>query len=227
MCVAASRDVGRAGRSVRDGAYWVTGLVAGTENLGTLVWAPPPDGGQADGQDRQLLERAAVVASLLQLFNRNLAAAEARVRGELLDDLLAPTSHTWSSLPDRAQRSGFDPRKRHAVLVAHVLPDVRPRLGAAASDLAAARNGLSTLRDGMAVLVVPSDDPSLTGRHISAAMTRRVGRPVTVGAAGPLDDPADLPAAYTEATACTHALLRLDRAGPPPPRPTSASPACS
>ena len=166
-----------------------------------------------DGQDRQLLERAAVVASLLRLFNRNLAAAEARVRGELLDDLLAPTPHTWSSLAERAQRSGFDPRKRHAVVVAHVLPDVRPRLGSAAADLAAARNGLSTLREGLAVLVVPSDDPSLTGRQVSAAMTRRLGHPVTVGAAGPLDDLADLPAAFAEASACTHALLRLDRAG--------------
>jgi DNA-binding PucR family transcriptional regulator len=213
MLVASTGDGGRSGRSVRDGAFWVTSLVAGTENLGTLVWAPPAGRGDVDGQDRQLLERAAVVASLLLLFNRTLAVAEARVRGELLDDLLIPTPHTYSSLAERAQRSGYDPRKRHAVLVAHVLPDRRQRLGSAASDLAAARNGLSTVRDGVAVLVVPSDDPSLTGRQISAAMTRRLGSPVTIGAAGPLDDPADLPAAFAEASACTHALLRLDRAG--------------
>lgn len=213
MLVASTGDSGRSGRSVRDGAFWVTGLVAGTEDLGTLVWAPPPGRGDVDGQDRQLLERAAVVASLLLLFNRTLAVAEARVRGELLDDLLAPTPHTWSSLAERAQRSGYDPRKRHAVLVAHVPPDRRQRLGSAASDLAAARSGLSTVRDGLAVLVVPSDDPSLTGRQISAAITRRLGSPVTVGAAGPLDDPADLPAAFAEAAACTQALLRLDRAG--------------
>ena len=41
----------------------------------------------------------------------------------------------------------------------------------------------------------------------------RLGHPVTVGAAGLLDDLADLPAAFAEASACTHALLRLDRAG--------------
>jgi DNA-binding PucR family transcriptional regulator len=69
------------------------------------------------------------------------------------------------------------------------------------------------VRDGLAVLVVPADDPSLTGRQISAAITRRLGSPVTVGAAGPLDDPVDLPAAFAEAAACTQALLRLDRAG--------------
>ena len=94
MLVATSGDVGRSGRSVRDGACWVTSLVAGTEHLGMLVWSPPAGRGDVDGQDRQLLERAAVVASLLRLFDRNLAAAEARVRGELLDDLLAPTPHT-------------------------------------------------------------------------------------------------------------------------------------
>jgi DNA-binding PucR family transcriptional regulator len=213
MLVAATGDVGRSGRSVREGACWVTSLVAGTENLGTLVWAPPSGGGHLDGQDRQLLERAAVVASLLLLFGRNLVAAEARVRGELLEDLLAPTPHTWSSLAERAQRSGYDPRKRHAVVVAHVPPDVRQRLGSAASDLAAVRSGLSTLRDGLAVVVVPSDDPSLTGGQVAAALHRRLGQPVTVGIAGPLDDPADLPAAFAEASACTHALLRLDRAG--------------
>jgi hypothetical protein len=39
---------------------------------------------------------------------------------------------------------------------------------------------LSTVRDGLAVLVVPSDDSSLTGRQIWAAMNRRLGSPVTV-----------------------------------------------
>ena len=212
MLAAATGDLDRSGRSVRAGECWVTSLVAGPEHLGTLVWAPPT-GGDLDGQVRQLLERAAVVASLLLLFGRNLAAAEARVRGELLDDLLAPTPHTWSSLPERAQRSGFDPRQRHAVVVAHVAPPVRSRVGPAAADLAATRNGLSTLREGLAVLVVRSDDPAPTGRQVAAALTRRLGHPVTVGAAGPLDDPADLPAAFAEASACTHALLRLDRVG--------------
>ena len=212
MCGATTGEVGRSGRSGHDGTYWVTRLLAGAENLGTLVWAPAVLPAEVGDQDRQLLERAAVIASLLQLFNRNLAAAEARVRGELLDDLLAPTPHTYSSLAERAQRIGYDPRKRHAVVVAH-LSSNRQRLSPAASDLAAARDGLSTVRDGLAVLVVPSDDPSSTGRQVSHSLSRRLGSPVTVGAAGPVDDPADLTAAYAEASACVHALLRLDQAG--------------
>ncbi|GLY84220.1 helix-turn-helix domain-containing protein [Actinoallomurus iriomotensis] len=209
MSAAAAGSAG----GVHDGTYWVTGLVAGTETLGTLAWAPPTTPGQVGDPDRRLLERAAVVASLLQLFRRNLAAAEARVRGELLDDLLTPNPRTYSSLAERALRIGYQPHKRHAVVVAHIRAENRQSLASVASDLAAARGGLSTVRDDRAVLVIPSDDPSLTGRRTARSMTKRLGAPVTVGAAGPVDDPADLPAAYREALACAHALLRLDRAG--------------
>lgn len=206
---AADADAGRE----PGGTYWATDLVAGSENLGTLVWAPPAASAGVGDLDRRLLERAAVVASLLQLFGRNLAAAEARVRGELLDDLLTPDARTYSSLAERALRIGYQPQKRHAVVVAHIRAEKRRGLASVASDLAAARDGLSTVRDGRAVLVIPSDDPSLTGRQVSRSMTVRLRSPVTVGAAGPVDDPADLPAAYAEALACAQALLRLEREG--------------
>ncbi len=213
MSVAAGGAVHRSSGVGHDGPYWVTALVAGTENLGALVWAPPATTNEVGDLDRRLLERAAVVASLLQLFGRNLAAAEARVRGELLDDLLTPNPRTYSSLAERALRIGYQPQKRHAVVVAHIRPENRQSLASVASDLAAARDGLSTVRDGQAILVVPSDDPSATGRRIARSLTTRLGSPVTVGAAGPVDDPADLPAAYAEALACAQALLRLERVG--------------
>ncbi|MCP9966538.1 MULTISPECIES: helix-turn-helix domain-containing protein [Actinomadura] len=213
MAVAAGGRPGGSSGVTRDGTYWATGLVAGGENLGTLVWAPPAAPAGVGDLDRRLLGRAAVVASLLQLFGRNLAAAEARVRGELLDDLLTPNPRTYSSLAERALRIGYQPQKRHAVVVAHIRAEKRHSLASVASDLAAARDGLSTVRDGLAVLVIPSDDPSLTGRQISRSMTTRLRSPVTVGAAGPVDDPADLPAAYAEALACAQALLRLERTG--------------
>lgn len=213
MSAAAGGGLGGPAGGVHDGTYWATGLEAGTERLGALVWAPPDASAGIGDLDGRLLGRAAVVASLLLLFGRNLAAAEARVRGELLDDLLTPNPRTYSSLAERALRIGYQPQKRHAVVVAHIRAENRRSLASAASDLAAARDGLSTVRDGRAVLVVPSDDPSLTGRRISRSLAARLGSPVTVGAAGPVDDPADLPAAYAEALACAHALLRLDRAG--------------
>jgi hypothetical protein len=81
------------------GGWWVVGLIAGAESLGTLVWAPEVTADPVSDIDRRLLERAAVVASLLQFFQRNVAAAEAQVRGELLDELLSPSLAT--GLPPR------------------------------------------------------------------------------------------------------------------------------
>jgi hypothetical protein len=36
----AAAGAGQSGRSVLAGDFWVIGLIAGTESLGTLVWAP-------------------------------------------------------------------------------------------------------------------------------------------------------------------------------------------
>ena len=213
MHAVARSDVGRSGRGVHVGNYWITSLAAGTETLGALVWAPPTPPEEVGDADQRLLEGAAVVASLLQLFNHNLGAAEARVRGELLDDLLSPTPHTYSSLTERAQRVGYQPGKPHVVVAAQIKAESRQRLASAAAEQAVVRDGLSTVRDGLAVLVVPSDDPGLTGQQIGRSMTLRLGLPVTVGASGLVDDPVDLPAAHAEAAACVRALLRLDRVG--------------
>jgi PucR C-terminal helix-turn-helix domain/GAF domain/GGDEF-like domain len=213
MLAAAQTDEARSGRSVEVDRFLVNGLIAGAEQLGALVWAPMVPPAAVPDPDRRLLERATVVASLLQLFQRNLGAAEARVRGELLEDLLAPSPATSTSLADRAQRVGYQPQERHAVVVAHIAAPRRPRLASAAADLAAARDGLSTSRDGFAVLLLPSDDASLTARQVARSMSMRIGAEVTAGAAGPVDDPALLPGAYEEALACTRALLRLDRSG--------------
>ena len=117
--------------------------------------------------DRRLLERAAVVASLLQFFKRNLAAAEAQVRGELLEELLSPSPTTYSSLASRAHRLRYQPQEHHGVLVAQVDPAYRQRLAMVTSDLAAARHGLSTMRQGPPCSSRPAT--SLSQRARSAA----------------------------------------------------------
>ena len=109
MLVAATGDVGRSGRSVRDGAYWVTGLVAGTEHLGMLVWSPPAGRGDVDGQDRQLLERAAVVGLPAPVVRPQ--PRRSRGEGARRAARRPPRTHAahLSSLAERAQRSGYDP----------------------------------------------------------------------------------------------------------------------
>jgi sugar diacid utilization regulator/putative methionine-R-sulfoxide reductase with GAF domain len=188
----------------------VTALGTDEGSLGALVWAPA---GDTTAADLRLLERTAAVAALLRRFARNLAAAEARVRGDLLDDLLSGSAWAGAALDARARRLGHRPHEPHAVLVAHVPARRLPPLTAATAELAAARGGLATVRDGLAVLTLPSTDAASTGRQLAGALSLRLGTPVTVGAAGPVADPADLPDAYREALACARALLRLDRAG--------------
>jgi DNA-binding PucR family transcriptional regulator/putative methionine-R-sulfoxide reductase with GAF domain len=209
----AAAGAGQSGRSVLAGGFWVIGLVAGAESLGTLVWAPEDTADRVSDIDRRLLERAAVVASLLQFFQRNVAAAEAQVRGELLDELLSPSPATYSSLASRARRLRYQPQERHGVMVAQVDPAHRQRLARVTSDLAAARHGLSTMHQGAAVLVLPARDVALTARQVCHSVTLQLNEPVTVGAAGPVSDPAQIPAAFTEATACMNALVALGRAG--------------
>ena len=50
------------------------------------------------------------------------------MRGELLDDLLTPTPRTYTSLAERAHRIGYQPQKRHAVVVAHIRAENRQSL---------------------------------------------------------------------------------------------------
>ncbi|MEU2982395.1 helix-turn-helix domain-containing protein [Streptomyces hirsutus] len=213
MITAARRPRAGTGRSEHVDGCWVTVLTAGNSSLGALVWAPEAPTEDTTAVDVRLLERTAVVAALLQLFTRSLAAAEARVRGDLLDDLLSGTARAGTALDERAQRLGYQPHRPHTVLVTHVPARQLPLLSAATAEVAASRKGLSTVRDGFAVLTLPSSDAALTGRQIAGSLSLRLGTPVTVGAAGPVTDSGGLPSAYGEALACARVLLRLERAG--------------
>ncbi|MDQ0815367.1 GAF domain-containing protein [Streptomyces sp. B3I7] len=199
--------------STRADGCWVTALHTGDDSLGALVWAPDTPTGDATDADLRLLQRTAATAALLRLFARELAAAESRAGGDLLDALLDGSDRARAALAERARRLGRRPREPHVVLVAHPAARRLPPLSAATAELAAARGGLATVRDGYAVLALPSTDPAPTGRQLAASLSLRLGTPVTVGAAGPVTDPADLPHAHGEALACARALLRLDRTG--------------
>ncbi len=86
--------------------------------------------------DRRILERAALVTALLLLFRRSVADAEGRVRGELLDDLIARPD--LAGLPERARRLGLDLAEPH-VLVAATHHGQRERAAFWASSEAAWR----------------------------------------------------------------------------------------
>ncbi|GAA4289008.1 GAF domain-containing protein [Georgenia daeguensis] len=182
-------------------------VLAGGEALGALVLLRSEP---LDEADRRILERAALVTALQLLFRRSVAAAEERLRGELLDDVLL--GRDPQGLRERARLAGADLDAAHAVVVAEVVGD-RSRAVQAAAFLAGGRGGLSTLQEGELVLILPGLEPHEAARAVSTELGRAAGRPVTAGTAGPASGPAEIAAARAEAARCLHTLLVLGRRG--------------
>ncbi|MFI1882033.1 helix-turn-helix domain-containing protein [Streptomyces althioticus] len=223
---AAALESSRAeGHAVRHGDDWIAAVAAGDELLGALVLRGHPG---LDPVDQRTLERAAMVTSLL-LARRSAAEAEQRVRGELLDDLLDARDGDPRLLRDRATRLRADLDATHAVLAARLESatadadqeaDARRRLWAAASHLAATRQGLAAARDGGTVLLLPlgpGDTATDLARRTARELGTAVHEPVTVGASAPvgrlLARPDTVASAYAEARRCLDTLRLLGRAG--------------
>ncbi|MEV6986616.1 helix-turn-helix domain-containing protein [Sphaerisporangium sp. NPDC051017] len=206
---AASRGLGR---SVRSGDLWVTSIASGAEILGTLVLRTPEE---VSAMDQRILERAALVTALLLLFRRTAAAAEGRVRGELLDDLLTGRAVHSDALHERARLLGVDLHAPHVLVVArHRAEDSSSRRTAfwASSD-AASRHGLVAARGEESVFLLPGLAPGPAAQRVAKELGASLGTPVTAGAAGPVQGPAAIAGAYHEARRCADALLALGRAG--------------
>jgi DNA-binding PucR family transcriptional regulator len=210
--VAASRNEGRC---VRRGPLWYAAVVAGAENLGALVLRPEHE---LVGADQQILERAAQATALLLLFRRTVAEAEGRVRGELLDDLIARAGWDAEALRARSRRLGVNLDAPH-VLVA-VGDDATAGTGSArqrafswATTYASTRGGLAAARDGQVVLMLPGADAGAAARSVARDLSRVLGRPVTCGSSGPVHGPGGFAAAFREAERCAAALAALGRGG--------------
>ncbi|MEV8630092.1 helix-turn-helix domain-containing protein [Streptosporangium sp. NPDC051023] len=203
----AARSSRALGRTVRRGNLLVASVDVGAEPLCTLVLRAEE---RVADTDQRILERAALVTALLMLFRRTVAEAEGRVRGELLDDLIARPG--LDGLAERARRVGVDLDASHVVVVARH-GDERERAGFWASSHAALNHGLAAQRGDEVVLLLPGDDPGRLARRVAAELSASLGRPATAGACGPVCGPAEVGAAHREARRCADALLALGRAG--------------
>lgn len=192
----------RGGRAVPVEGSWVCAALAGPELLGSLVLT-----GRAGltAADQRLFERAALVTALLLLLRRSVAEAEDRVRGELLDDLLTghpPGSHRdTGSMTLRARKLDVHLSRPHAVLVLGCEPDLRPRLLTEAARRARLLGGLAGVRDGCAVLLVPTTEPGPLARELAQDLGRAIGAPVTAGPPVPPPAPSPCPAPTTRRAA--------------------------
>jgi sugar diacid utilization regulator len=150
--------------------------------------------------------------ALLLLFRRNMTEVEGRVRGELLDDLVAGHVSDPDALDARARRLGVD------LSIPHVLVVVRHggrREQAAfwAASCSAVEHGLSTAYSDELVLLVPGDRPEEVATRVAKDLGAALGVPATAGAAGPITLPDGAVTARQEARRCADALLALGREG--------------
>jgi sugar diacid utilization regulator len=209
-----ARRSGRTARAELPGRLeprWVTPIMAGAEFLGALVLAREADLG--DG-DLRMLERAAQVTALLLLNQRSLAEAEHRVRGELLDDLLAVPQRDPESLRRRAALLGLDLDRDHALVVARpATGDERRRVTAEAVALARELGGLAGEHGGGLVLLLPDQRPATVAATVARRLAGAAGVAVTIGGAGPACGLDGLVEAYAEARRCLRVLLALGREG--------------
>ncbi|WP_216217163.1 helix-turn-helix domain-containing protein [Amycolatopsis aidingensis] len=197
-----------AGRAIQDGGTWVCAILAGPELLGSITLTADTELTEAD---RRLFERASVVTALLLLLRRSVAETEDRLRGELITDLLTAPERDPDGLLERGRRLGIDLRDPHLVAVAHAGDVSRRRLTAAVPWLPPAR--MVGAHADTVVLLAQGEDPAVLGERLAGELSTAVGRPVTVGAAGPAAGPAGLVDAHAEARRCLHALLALGRGG--------------
>ncbi|WP_163511184.1 helix-turn-helix domain-containing protein [Fodinicola acaciae] len=183
---------------------------AGSQHLATVVLGRSVPLGDVD---RRILERTAVVTGLLLMFQRTVAEAEQRVRGDLLDDLLSDPHRDPDSFRERARRHRADLDAPQVVIVARVHAVERHRGAGVAARLVTGYHGLSGLRNGDVVLVVPGTDPLGTADNIIGRLRGAIGEDVTAGVAGPAIGPGRIVESYREAQQCLAALLALDRHG--------------
>jgi DNA-binding PucR family transcriptional regulator len=203
----------KTGRAVHTGRFWVAAVGAGQEGPAAIVLRGRAE---LEGADQRILERAAMVTALRLLTEHSVRAAEHRVRGELVADLLDGAERGEAgldSLRERARRLGADLDVPYVAVVASAQDADRPRLASAAAHLAATGRGLVGERSSKTVLLLPGTDPTGVARDVVHHLHGAIQRPVTAGASGPVRGPAGFAAAHAEADRCLSALLALGRIG--------------
>ncbi|MGW6742534.1 GAF domain-containing protein [Streptomyces sp. NPDC055025] len=189
---------------------WAAHVTTGVEAPGVLLLrrsTPLTD------EDRRLLYAAARAAALVRLLGHNAGAAAGPVRDECLDDLLASGVHPPHAMTGRMRRLGLDPDGQHVVLVLRPEGVKQGEAALWASSYSQRHRGLKTVRGGCLVLLLPGTDASAAARAAGDELSRFLGHPVTVGAAGPATGPAPIARVHEEARRCLDTLVALGATG--------------
>jgi hypothetical protein len=202
-------DARRSGHTLVRDRLCVVPMITESEPLGTLVHRGPET---ISDTDRRILERAALVAALVLVTRRRMAEAEARVRGELLGELLSRKTQDYDLLRHRAAILGVDLDACGVLVVAHLDRVARERIYPALAALARRFRGLATHHHDTVVLLTPGDDPRAVAHTAARELARATRNRVTAGVAC-VPDPTAVVTAHEEAAQCMRALLALGRHG--------------
>ena len=210
--VAAAADSHRTARAVLRDGRWICAVLAGQELLGCMVLHGHP---ALEDSDRRLFERASVVTALLLLLRRTVTETENRIRGDLITDLLTAPDRDPLGLAERGRRPGIDLDRPRMLLVARTDPATGERLAAAVVRYLFGGDSISAEHAGSVVMLLACDGtaPGRVAQSAAARLTRLLGAPVTVAAAGPATGVRAIAAAHDEATRCLRAMRVLGRTG--------------
>ncbi|MFE2143251.1 helix-turn-helix domain-containing protein [Streptomyces sp. NPDC059456] len=196
-------------RSTSDGV-WIASVAAGDEMLGTLILSckePVTD------RQVQLLALTAQVTAVVLLMEQGMAAAEGHMRDEFFHDLLRGTSLSPVQIAEQSRRLALNLDEPHVIVIARPEGGVQGRVVAWAASYANRHHGLKSVDGDVVVLLLPGTGAGAIARTASRELSEVLGKPVTAGSAGPVDDPAGIVHMYQEARRVLDAVAALTGAG--------------
>ncbi|MCX5146623.1 MULTISPECIES: helix-turn-helix domain-containing protein [unclassified Streptomyces] len=196
-------------RSTGDGV-WVASVAAGEEMLGTLILVCDEP---ATDRQIQLLALTAQVTAVVLLMEQGMAAAEGHMRDEFFHDLLRGTSLSPVQIAEQSRRLALDLDEPHVIVIARPEGGVQGRVLAWAASYANRHHGLKSVDGDIVVLLLPGTQAGAIARTASKELSEVLGKPVTAGSAGPVDDPAGIVHLYQEARRVLDAVAALTGPG--------------
>ncbi|MCX4628740.1 helix-turn-helix domain-containing protein [Streptomyces sp. NBC_01443] len=196
-------------RSTGDGV-WVASVAAGDEMLGTLILVCDEP---ATDRQIQLLALTAQVTAVVLLMEQGMAAAEGHMRDEFFHDLLRGTSLSPVQIAEQSRRLALDLDEPHVIVIARPEGGVQGRVLAWAASYANRHHGLKSVDGDIVVLLLPGTQAGSIARTASKELSEVLGKPVTAGSAGPVDDPAGIVHLYQEARRVLDAVAALTGPG--------------
>lgn len=159
--------------------------------------------------DRRTIERAAQISALVAVEQEAVAAAEERVRGELVSDILHADAARWQELVLRARARHVRLDQLRSVVTVSLSTENRRAASDALRGVVPA--GLVGDRDGMLTVLAPTADALPVANAVWNALRATLQTPVLAVAGPPAASAETLGQSHDVARRCAQLLRRLGR----------------